>query len=331
MDISPLNLLDEIIKTAVDLRASDIHLEPREEYLRVRFRLDGLLEEAKPVPKAKQAALISRVKVLVNLDIAESRQPQDGRANLRSGKTSLDLRVSTLPTLHGEKVVIRLLDRQQTALSLEDLGMEKADLALYEKMISKRSGIILVTGPTGSGKTTTLYSTLAALNSKAVNITTIEDPVEYQLPGINQVQINQKAGLTFARGLRSILRQDPDIIMVGEIRDLETAKIAFQAAMTGHLVFSTLHTNDAPSATTRLVDMGIPQYLVEASVIGVVAQRLVRKLTEKGLAGRIGIYEVMLGSAPPQDLKTLAENGLSKIAQGLTTKEELARVLYLND
>lgn len=325
------SLLDEIIRTAVDLRASDIHLEPREEYLRVRFRVDGLLQDGKTIHKAKQASLISRVKVLVNLDIAESRQPQDGRTNLKIGKTSIDLRVSTLPTLHGEKVVMRLLDRRQASLSLEDLGMEKDDLGLYKKMISKRSGIILVTGPTGSGKTTTLYATLSTLNTKQVNITTIEDPVEYQLPGINQIQINTKAGLTFTRGLRSILRQDPDIIMVGEIRDLETAKIAFQAAMTGHLVFSTLHTNDAPSATTRLVDMGIPKYLVEASVIGVVAQRLARKTSNGGYQGRIGIYEVMFGSSPQKNMKTLAENGMIKVKEEITTKEELARVVYLEN
>ncbi|MFH1683952.1 MAG: GspE/PulE family protein [Candidatus Margulisiibacteriota bacterium] len=325
------SLLDEIIKTAVGLRASDIHFEPREEYLRTRFRVDGLLQDGKPIHKSKQASLISRIKVLVNLDIAESRQPQDGRTNLKIGKTAIDLRVSTLPTLHGEKVVMRLLDRRQTSLSLEDLGMEKDDLSLYKKMISKRSGIILVTGPTGSDKTTTLYATLSTLNTKQVNITTIEDPVEYQLPGINQIQINTKAGLTFARGLRSILRQDPDIIMVGEIRDLETAKIAFQAAMTGHLVFSTLHTNDAPSATTRLVDMGIQKYLVEASVIGVVAQRLARKSSANGYQGRTGIYEVMFGSSPQKNMKTLAENGMIKVLAGITTKEELARVVYLEN
>ncbi|MBU0672454.1 MAG: GspE/PulE family protein [Candidatus Margulisbacteria bacterium] len=325
------SLLDEIIKTAIDLQASDIHLEPREDYFRIRFRVDGLLQDGKPVHKSKQPSLISRVKVMVNLDIAESRLPQDGRTNLKLGKNTVDLRVSTLPTLHGEKVVLRLLDRKQAHLSLEELGMEKADLALYQRMISRRCGIILVTGPTGSGKTTTLYATLSKLNNKDVNITTIEDPVEYQLPGINQIQINPKAGLTFARGLRSILRQDPDIIMVGEIRDLETAKIAFQAAMTGHLVFSTLHTNDAPSAVTRLADMGIDQYLVEASVIGVVAQRLIRKKGPSGYQGRAGIYEVMQGTKPQKGMRTLAENGLLKVRQEMTTQEELARVIYLED
>ncbi|MFC1571344.1 GspE/PulE family protein [Candidatus Margulisiibacteriota bacterium] len=324
-------LLDEIIKKAVELRASDIHLEPREEYLRIRYRVDGLLQDDKPIQKPKQAALISRVKVLVNLDIAENRVPQDGRTNIKIGRQEIDLRVSTVPTIHGEKVVLRLLNRQQVHVGLEELGMEKDDLELYKKMISKRNGIILVTGPTGSGKTTTLYATLSTLNAKDTNILTIEDPVEYQLPGINQIQVNPKAGLTFARGLRSFLRQDPDIIMVGEIRDLETAKIAFQAAMTGHLVFSTLHTNDAPSAITRLVDMGIDKYLVEASVIGVVAQRLIRKISSNGFKGRIGIYEVMMGIEPQKGMKTLIENGKIKVKDGVTSQEEVARVIYLDD
>lgn len=324
-------LLNEIIQQAIDLRASDIHLEPREEYLRLRYRVDGLLQDCSPIHKSKQASLISRVKVLVNMDIAESRVPQDGRTHIKLGKKTTDIRVSAIPTQHGEKIVMRLLDRSTINLDLDTLGMEKDDLELYKLMIAKRSGIILVTGPTGSGKTTTLYSTLSSLNSKLVNITTIEDPVEYQLPGINQIQVNPKAGLVFAKGLRSILRQDPDIIMVGEIRDLETAKIAFQSALTGHLVFSTLHTNDAASAVTRLVDMGIEQYLVEASVIGVVAQRLVRKLTPEGLKGRIGIYEVMSGISPQKGMRSLAENGKQKVTQGITTKEEVARVIYLEN
>jgi type II secretory ATPase GspE/PulE/Tfp pilus assembly ATPase PilB-like protein len=291
--------------------------------------VDGLLQDGVPIHKSKQAALISRIKVLVNLDIAESRLPQDGRTNLKIGKKSLDLRVSTLPTLHGEKAVIRLLNRSHAHLGLEELGMEKDDLNLYKKLISRRNGLILVTGPTGSGKTTTLYATLSVLNSREANITTIEDPVEYQLPGINQIQINPKAGLTFARGLRSILRQDPDIIMLGEIRDLETAKVAVQAAMTGHLVFSTLHTNDAPSAVTRLVDMGIERYLVEDAVVGVVAQRLVRKISSHGYKGRTGLYEIMPGTSPRTGMKTLAQNGNLKIKGGTTSREEIARVIYL--
>ncbi|MDD4179541.1 MAG: GspE/PulE family protein [Candidatus Margulisbacteria bacterium] len=322
--------LDEIIAKAVELQASDIHLEPREEYLRVRYRVDGLLHDAPHIHKSKQSALTSRVKVLVNLDIAENRLPQDGRTNLRLGKNQIDLRVSTIPTIHGEKAVIRLLNRKHAHLSLAELGMEKDTLEIYRSIISKRTGIVLVTGPTGSGKTTTLYATLSQLNDKDVNIITIEDPVEYQLPGVNQIQVNNKAGLTFARGLRSILRQDPDIIMVGEIRDLETARIAIQAALTGHLVFSTLHTNDAPSAVTRLIEMGIEKYLVEATVLGVVAQRLVRKTSPAGFKGRTGIYEIMTGVESSKRQKTLLEDGLLKIQNGLTTKEEISRVIAVN-
>ena len=318
-------LLDEVLNKAIELQASDIHLEPREEFLRVRYRVDGMLQDGNPVHKTKQAALISRVKVLVNLDIAENRLPQDGRTTLKK----IDLRISTIPTIHGEKTVIRLLDRKHAQLELEELGMEKEDLEVYRSIISKKAGIVLVTGPTGSGKTTTLYATLSQLNSKELNIITIEDPVEYQLPGINQIQINPKAGLTFARGLRSILRQDPDIIMVGEIRDLETARVAIQAALTGHLVFSTLHTNDAPSAVTRLIEMGIEKYLVEATVLGVVAQRLIRKATPQGYKGRTGIYEVMSGTIPQKGMKTLSQDGLSKVKQGITIREEIARVLSL--
>ena len=226
---SVIPLLDELLARAIELGASDLHLEPREEFLRVRYRVDGLLQEGGPIHKQHQAALISRVKVLVNLDIAESRLPQDGRTTLKH----FDLRVATMPTVHGEKIVIRLLNRKHLQLKLSDLGMSTEELKSYRTLITKRCGLVLVTGPTGSGKTTTLYSTLNELNAKEVNIMTIEDPVEYQLPGINQIPVNQKAGLTFARGLRHILRQDPDIIMVGEIRDLETAKIAFAAALTG--------------------------------------------------------------------------------------------------
>jgi type II secretory ATPase GspE/PulE/Tfp pilus assembly ATPase PilB-like protein len=325
------SLLDEIIQRAVELGASDIHLEPREEYLRVRYRVDGLLQDSAPVHKTKQAALLSRVKVLVNLDIAESRIPQDGRTNLKMKKEQLDLRISTIPTLHGEKAVIRLLNRSQAHLDLKDLGMEKEDFAVYLNIISKKTGLVLVTGPTGSGKTTTLYAALSRLNSREVNIITIEDPIEYQLPGINQIQVNIRAGLTFAGGLRSILRQDPDIIMVGEIRDLETARISIQAALTGHLVFSTLHTNDAPSAVTRLMEMGIEKYLVEATVLGVVAQRLVRKIGPNGYRGRTGIYEVMPGVLPAKGRKTLLEDGLAKVKAGITLREEVARVVSPED
>jgi type II secretory ATPase GspE/PulE/Tfp pilus assembly ATPase PilB-like protein len=312
-------LLDDIFARAVELRASDIHLEPREQFLRVRFRVDGLLQEGKPVHKSQQAALLSRLKVLFDLDIAETRVPQDGRSRFNA----LDIRASIVPTLHGEKAVLRLLDRKQAGLDLEDLGMEPEDLACYRRMVARRSGIILITGPTGSGKTTTLYATLAALKHKELNITTIEDPVEYQLPSINQIQVNNKAGLTFANGLRSILRQDPDIIMVGEIRDLETARIALQAALTGHLVFSTLHTGDAAAATARLTDMGIEKYLVEAAVVGVVAQRLVRRVA----GGRTAVYELLPGGSG----RSLMANGRLKVKNGITTEEELARTIALEN
>jgi type II secretory ATPase GspE/PulE/Tfp pilus assembly ATPase PilB-like protein len=320
-------LFDEILTRAVEINASDVHLEPREDFVRVRYRVDGLLQEAPPVHKAKQAALISRVKVMVNLDIAESRLPQDGRTSLKIGKSQLDLRVATLPTVHGEKIVVRLLHRRQANWKLEELGLSKDQLEIYRKIIGKKYGLVLVTGPTGSGKTTTLYATLAQLNSREANIVTIEDPIEYQLAGLNQVQVNAKSGLTFARGLRSILRQDPDIIMIGEIRDLETARAAIQAALTGHLVFSTLHTNDAPSAVVRLTEMGIEKYLVEATVIGVVAQRLVRRVAAEGYRERIGIFEVMDGAAPQPGMRSFREDAKLKVSQGVTSAEEIDRVL----
>jgi type II secretory ATPase GspE/PulE/Tfp pilus assembly ATPase PilB-like protein len=317
------SLLDDIIAKAIDQGASDIHLEPREDFLRVRFRVDGLLQDGAPVNKKQQASLLSRIKVMVNLDIAETRLPQDGRTTLKRH----DLRVSIIPTIHGEKAVIRLLNRKHAHLSLDQLGLGSRELAKYRLLSKKKTGLLLVTGPTGSGKTTTLYATLTELNTKEVNIITIEDPVEYQLPGISQIQVNPKIGLTFARGLRSILRQDPDIIMVGEIRDLETARIAIQAALTGHLVLATLHTNDALSAVNRLVEMGIERYLVEATVIGVVAQRLVRTLTAHGLKGRTGLYELLAGTQAAAGRPTMADDGQAKIDQGITTREEVARVL----
>jgi len=324
-------LLDELLNKAAELGASDLHLEPREEFLRVRFRVDGLLQDGPQIHKGKQGALISRIKVLVNLDIAESRLPQDGRTNLKLVHNQFDLRVSTLPTIHGEKVVLRLLNRKHAHLTLAELGMTTEQLTAYGQLINKKCGLVLVTGPTGSGKTTTLYATLSQLNAREVNIMTIEDPVEYQLPGINQIQVNTKSGLTFSRGLRSILRQDPDIIMIGEIRDLETARIALQSALTGHLVLATLHTNDAPSAVTRLVEMGIEKYLVDATVGGVVAQRLVRKITPEGYKGRTGIYEVMAGCAPPAGMKTLKQDAALKVDLGITSREEIDRVLPRED
>lgn len=271
-----VRVVNSIIRQAVKLRASDIHIEPQENYLRVRFRVDGILKDVMSLPRNSHPLITSRIKIMGQMDIAEKRVPQDGRFNVEIKDSSIDLRVSTLPTVYGEKIVLRILDKANMLLDLEKLGLSKMVFDKYKELISRPYGMILVTGPTGSGKTTTLYATLQKINKPEKNIITIEDPVEYMLKGINQTAINPKAGVTFASGLRAILRQDPDIIMVGEIRDKETAQIAIQAANTGHLVFSTLHTNDAVGAITRLLDMGIEPYLVASSVIGVLAQRLVR-------------------------------------------------------
>jgi type IV pilus assembly protein PilB len=277
-DAPIVRLTNLIITQAIQKEASDIHIEPLKNTLRVRYRVDGILHEELTVPKHSQAALISRLKIIADLDITKRRIPQDGRVQMTFKSMQIDMRVSTLPTLHGEKVVIRILNRDDSLLDIEKLGFRKDNRERFNRLIKKPYGILLATGPTGSGKSTTLFAALNKINSPTKNIVTIEDPIEYQLEGINQVQANPKAGLTFAKTLRSILRQDPDIVMVGEIRDEETAEIAIRAALTGHLVLSTLHTNDAPSAITRLLDMGIPGYLVASTVIGVVAQRLVRRL-----------------------------------------------------
>lgn len=276
-----VKLVNMIIMQAVKDKASDIHIEPDEKILRVRYRVDGILHEGPKPPKDLEAAIISRVKVLASMDIAERRKPQDGRIMLKMRGKEIDLRVSSFPTVYGENIVIRLLDKTSVMLGLAELGMDKETLKSFNTIIRKPFGIILVTGPTGSGKTTTLYASLSTINSQEKNIITIEDPVEYQIPMIRQTQINPKAGLTFASGLRSMLRQDPDIIMVGEIRDSETAEIATQAALTGHLVFSTLHTNDSAGAIIRLIDMGIEPFLVSDSVIAILAQRLVRIVCPK--------------------------------------------------
>ncbi len=279
---SIIKLVDLIIAQAVRDRASDIHIEPDQEILRIRFRIDGILHEIPSPPKEWEAPIISRVKVLAGMDIAESRVPQDGHFQIKIDERIIDFRVSTIPTIYGENLVLRLLDTASVMIGLEKLGFSTYDeLKKYENLISKPYGIILSTGPTGSGKTTTLYSALMRINTVDVNIITIEDPVEYRLGLIRQIQVNARAGITFANGLRAILRQDPDVIMVGEIRDLETAQIAIQAALTGHLVFSTLHTNDAPASVTRLINMGIEPFLISASLIGVMAQRLVRKICPK--------------------------------------------------
>ncbi|OLC28310.1 MAG: type II secretion system protein GspE [Armatimonadetes bacterium 13_1_40CM_64_14] len=273
-----VRLVNLIISQAIGDSASDIHMEPHRRSVQVRYRVDGLLHDVMTPPKQLQAAIVSRIKIMANLDIAERRIPQDGRIHVVIENKEYDLRVSTLPTVFGEKVVMRILDQSSTRLGLGKLGFTPATLELWEGMAAKPYGMILVSGPTGSGKTTTLYSTLYKINTTDKNIITVEDPVEYQLPRVNQVQVNPKAGLTFANGLRSFLRQDPDIIMVGEIRDKETAEIAIQASLTGHLVLSTIHTNDAPSAATRLVDMGVEPFLISSSVLGVLAQRLARTI-----------------------------------------------------
>ncbi len=334
-----VKLVNLLISEAIKAGASDIHIEPDELSLGTRYRVDGVLHEVTSPPKDLQSAIISRIKILSGMDIAERRVPQDGRFQLKIENRQIDCRVSTIPTVYGENVVIRLLDLNSILLGLSDLGFSSEMLPVYEKLIRKPYGIILVTGPTGSGKTTTLYSSLSTINSPEKNIVTIEDPIEYRLKLVRQMQINTKAGLTFANGLRSILRQDPDIIMVGEIRDLDTAEIAIQAALTGHLVLSTLHTNDAPGAIARLVDMGVEPFLVSSSVSAVIAQRLVRvickdcrenyvpsaKLSEEvglssskqvkfyrgkgcdnclhtGYKGRVGIFELML---PDDVIRTL--------------------------
>jgi type II secretion system protein E len=279
-DASIIRFVNQVLRDAIELRASDIHLEPFEHELRIRYRIDGVLQEV-PVPaqiKRFQPAIVSRVKILSHLNIAEKRLPQDGRIKIRLDENEIDIRVSVIPMLHGEAVVMRLLRQNATLLGMGELGLGERELKSFRRVLGLPHGIVLVTGPTGSGKTSTLYTALNEINDAVRKIITIEDPIEYQLKGINQIQVSEKAGLSFARGLRAILRHDPDVLLIGEIRDRETAQIAVQASLTGHLVFSTLHTNDAPGALTRLVDMGVEPYLVASSLEAVLAQRLVRVL-----------------------------------------------------
>ncbi len=275
-DAPIIKLVNLMLSQAVKDRASDIHIEPTQNRLNIRYRVDGILYDMLTPPKHIQSALISRIKVMAEMNIAEKRLPQDGRIEIKIGNKNVDIRVSTIPIAHGERVVLRLLDKTKILLRVADLGMPKERMTEFDKLIRSAHGIILVTGPTGSGKTTTLYAALSSINTTDINIITIEDPIEYQIDGIGQIQVNPKIHLTFANGLRSIVRQDPDVILVGEIRDLETAEISIQSALTGHLVFSTLHTNDSASAVTRLIDMGIESFLVTSSVIAILAQRLVR-------------------------------------------------------
>jgi len=382
-----IRLANALIQQAIVDRASDIHIEPQQKGVRVRYRIDGVLHETMTVPKNLQAPLISRYKIMADMNIAERRLPQDGRIEIRHSGKDYDLRVSSIPTPWGEKIVMRILDKTSILIGLDKLGFTPENQAEVEELVSQPNGMFLSTGPTGAGKTTTQYSILNKLNSVEKNIITIEDPIEYQLPGIAQVQVNRKAGLTFANALRHFLRQDPDIIMVGEMRDLETAEVAIEASLTGHLVLSTLHTNDAPSAVVRMSDMGVEPYLISATVIGVLAQRLGRRIDPNhmetyevpakdlrrfgfkvdnpdemitlhrgvphednrftGYKGRIGIYELMkmnaeiaeliVRRAPLADIKEAAkangmkelrEDGLIKILAGVTTPEEVMRVVF---
>jgi general secretion pathway protein E len=356
-DAPIIRMLNALLMQAAKDGASDIHIEPYERHSSVRFRIDGTLREVVQPNRALHAALISRLKIMADLDIAEKRLPQDGRISLRLGQRAIDVRVSTLPGAHGERAVLRLLDKSQSRLTLAAVGMQGPTLQRFEQLIAQPHGIVLVTGPTGSGKTTTLYAALQQLDAAHFNIMTVEDPIEYELSGIGQTQVNPKIDLDFAKALRAILRQDPDIIMIGEIRDKETAQIAIQASLTGHLVLATLHTNDAVSAVTRLTDMGIEPFLLSSSLLGVLAQRLVRKLCptcqgagcaacgQTGFLGRTGIFELLttdealrglihdraseaalLSAAQRQGMISLREDGERLVAQGVTSAQELLRV-----
>ena len=327
-----IKLVNVMISQAMKDRASDIHVEPEEDMVRIRFRVDGLLNEKTILSKKLQNAIVSRIKVLAKLDIAENRKPQDGRIRLKIDEKDVDIRVSTFPTVHGENVVMRLLNRSSVVLGLRELGLAESDFEAFAKLIRRPNGIILVTGPTGSGKTTTLYTALTAISSITKNIVTIEDPVEYELPVIRQTQINPKADITFANGLRSILRQDPDVIMVGEIRDKETADIAIQAALTGHLVFATLHTNDASSALTRLIDMGIEPFLISSSVIGIMAQRLVRMVCNKCREKYKPTPEILRELALPDNTELYRGHGCGKCKNtGLLGRVGIFELLLINE
>ena len=363
-----VRFVNTLIFQSLRERASDIHLELAPEGFRIRYRIDGVLVNRFSPPRKLHAPVTSRIKIMAGLDIAERRLPQDGKIRVRFGDREVDIRVSSVPCAHGERVVMRLLDRRSELLTLEQMGMDTDILATFDRLIRRPNGILLVTGPTGSGKTTTLYGAIMRIISPDVNIITLEDPVEYELPGASQIPVKPRIGFTFAAGLRSILRQDPDVILVGEIRDDETAAMAIQASLTGHLVFSTLHTNDSASAAVRLVDMNVEPYLVSSTLIGVLAQRLVRRLcpacrraagdgiwdapgcsacSNTGFKGRCGIYELMVideqisaligrgasldeirGQSRKNGMVSLYENGLYKIERGITSKAEIERVCW---
>ncbi|HUC83597.1 MAG TPA: GspE/PulE family protein [Candidatus Acidoferrales bacterium] len=344
-EASIIRFVNQVLKDAIELRASDIHLEPFEDEFRIRYRIDGELQEV-PVPaqlKQFQPAIVSRVKILSHLNIAEKRLPQDGRIKVRIEDAEVDIRVSVIPMLHGEAVVMRLLRQNSTLRGLREIGMNTRELQHFEHVLRLPHGIILVTGPTGSGKTSTLYTALNEINDAVRKIITVEDPVEYQLKGVNQIQVNEKSGLTFARGLRSILRHDPDVILIGEIRDAETAQIAVQASLTGHLVFSTLHTNDAPGALTRLVDMGVEPYLVASSLEAVLAQRLVRVLcphcrqadtsaTAQQLKAKIGIplQNTIYKSVGCRECRNTGFFGRHAIFEWMDSNEEIRQLILKN-
>jgi general secretion pathway protein E len=365
-DAPIIRMLNALLTQAAKDGASDIHIEPYERASSVRFRVDGTLREVVQPNRGLHAALISRLKIMAELDIAEKRLPQDGRISLRIGGRAIDVRVSTLPSAHGERAVLRLLDKSESKFTLEGLGMSGEVLRAFKQLVQQPHGIVLVTGPTGSGKTTSLYASLQTVDTSTTNVLTVEDPIEYELPGIGQTQVNAKIDLTFAKALRAILRQDPDVIMIGEIRDYETAQIAIQASLTGHLVLATLHTNDAPSAVTRLMDMGVEPFLLSSSLLGVQAQRLVRKLcpackrqgtdghwhpvgcpacSQTGYRGRTGVYELMTvdeelralihqraaegelaAAARAKGLRSMREDGERLILEGITSAEEVLRV-----
>ena len=342
-----IRLINAVLSEAIKSNASDIHIEPYEKNLSIRFRVDGILKEILS-PSSRIASLLNaRIKVMANLDIAEKRVPQDGRISLKLGEKWVDLRVSTLPSNYGERIVLRLLDKSEAKFNLDDLGMPAEQKKVFTRSLAQNNGIILVTGPTGSGKTTTLYAGLNLLNDQSRNILTVEDPIEYAVDGIGQTQVNNKVGMTFAAGLRAILRQDPDVVMVGEIRDKETAEIAIQASLTGHLVLSTIHTNDTLGAITRLIDMGVEPYLLASSLRTIISQRLVRKLSPDGetFSGRQGIFEILDIDQNVKELINddfsekkvrdiidpqhdfLEESGQKLIQKGVTTLEEVRRVL----
>ncbi len=334
VDSAPVvKLVNSIIAQAVKMKASDVHIEPFDNDIRVRYRIDGDLQEIMRLPKKSLSPIITRIKIMGKMDIGEKRIPQDGRVESIIEEKEIDMRISTLPTVHGEKTVIRLLDRSGFMFVKDELGFSKKDLENFDNILKQPYGIILVTGPTGSGKTTTLYSVLRELNQEEKNIITVEDPVEYKLQGINQVQVNNKAGLTFANGLRSILRQDPDIIMIGEIRDSETAQIAVRAAITGHLVLSTLHTNDTASSIARLIDMGVEPYLISSAVIGIVSQRLVKKLCNncKEAYSASGTEKRILGVDTDEELVLYKPNGCNICNNGFKGRTAIHEVMIIDE